>query len=119
MLVSRNHESWKLFKGVEIAVGGSYVDDAAGDYRRGQDRSYGVEFTDANEQVVVEVGGENGFIVRIAVGLRKGGKVPARCFRLKDPDRLSGNEVNGDEFAVLSGDIKRVEIGRASCRERV
>ena len=104
-----------LFERVEIAVGGSDINDVAGDHGRGQDRSYSVEFADANHHVVVEVRRESGFIVRTAIGFRERRQILARGLRLESPDGFSGVEIDGDEFAVLSSEVERVACdgGRA------
>jgi len=96
-----------LFEGVEIAVGAADVDDASGNHGRRQECPYGVSLGDANDHVIVEIGLEDSFVVWLAVGFGKRSEVLARAFRLKGPSGLEGCEIDGDQFAILSGKVER------------
>jgi hypothetical protein len=93
---------------VQVSVVAPEIDDAAGDYRRGEDRAYALDARDADNHVVIEIRSEGRLVVRASIGLGEGRQPLPGGVCLELPGAGLRRKVNGGEFPVMGADIKRI-----------
>src|SRR5271168_5004770 len=98
--------------GVQIAIGGSDVNNAAGDYRRGKNCSDGMHLADAHDHIVIKIRREDRFVVGSTVLLCEHRQILARGLRLEGPESFSRAEIDRGEYAILSRKIEHVASNR-------
>jgi hypothetical protein len=103
---------------VQIAVVAAEVNHAAGDRRRRKDRSYALHSGNASDEVVIETGAEDSFIVGTPIRLGKGRELLPGGVGLELPGACLSFEVDRGEPAVMRANVERVAGDGGRGKER-